>query len=150
MEGNTSYALLQMDQDVKVVTDLQNIGTDGALLTIDIIGSMRGGVSKRIDVRYELVGNNTKQVLLKGKDAVGSKLGYNKITIKMGKNIARKVVDVLNCIQKTGQVAPSNAGGAAAFSQSVAVQPEKVSSAKSANAPENADEPPVQIQDANH
>ena len=102
LEGNSSYALLQLDQDVKIVSDLQSVGTEGLLLTIDIIGNMQGGVSKRIDIRYELTNVSTKELLLRGKDALSSKLGYNKITIKMGKNIARNVTEFLNCIKKRG------------------------------------------------
>jgi hypothetical protein len=113
LEGNTSYALLQMNQDVKVITDLQTVGEDGVLLKIDILGSLRGGVSKRIDMRYELINNNTKTALLQGKEAVGSKLGYNKITVKMGRKIARKVTDFISCLQNKNTAEPEvKTGGA--------------------------------------
>jgi len=103
LENNTTYALLQLNQDVKIVNNMETVGSDGILLRIDIIGSLRGGVSKRIDIRYEVMNNASKEIMIKEKDAVSSKLGYNKITIKLGRNIAHKVTDLISCIQGRGK-----------------------------------------------
>lgn len=103
LENNTTYALLQLNQDVKIVKDLKTVGNDGILLRIDIIGSRRGGVSKRIDIRYQIINNASKEVMVKENDAVNSKLGYEKITIKLGRKIANKVNGLISCMQGRGK-----------------------------------------------
>jgi len=106
LEHNTTYALLQLNQEVKVINSTEGIGSDGILLQIDITGSLRSGMSKRVDVRYQVVNNASHEVMLKEKDAASSKLGYNKIVIKLGRNIGHKVDDLISCIQRSRKAAP--------------------------------------------
>ena len=106
LEHNTTYALLQLNQEVKVINSAEAIGNDGILLQIDITGSLRSGMSKRIDVRYQVVNNASHEVMLKEKDAASSKLGYNKIVIKLGRNIGHRVDDMIRCIQGNGKATP--------------------------------------------
>ena len=39
--------------------------------------------------------NTTKEVMIKEKDEIMSKFGYNKITVALGKNIAMKVSNLI-------------------------------------------------------
>ena len=103
MRDNTAYALLRLDHEVKKVEDMAEVGSDGVLLQIDIIGNVRRGISKRIDIRYQVINNATGQVMLKEKDGRGSGFGYNKITVVLGRNIAKKYGDLRSCFEGRGK-----------------------------------------------
>lgn len=100
VKQNTVYALLQKIKDVKIIDDVKSVKDDGVLLQIDIIRSFRGGVSKRIDIRYQLINTANQEVMIEGTDAVKSRFGYNKITIALGNRLARKVGNILRCLEK--------------------------------------------------
>lgn len=99
---NTSSALLVQEREVKVVKDLRDVGTDGMRVEIELVRNFRGGVSKRIDIRYDIINNATQAVMVKGTGKGKSKLGYNKIAVKLGRQIANKVGEVIRCFEKGG------------------------------------------------
>jgi len=102
LKQNTTYALLQKIKDVKIIYDIKSVKSDGVLLQIDIIRSFRGGVSKRIDIRYQLINTANQEIMIEGTDAIKSKFGYNKITIALGNRLARKVNNIFSCFGKQG------------------------------------------------
>lgn len=91
MEKSTVFALVQNNRNVKIVKDLDSVGDDGVLLRVAILSAFRGGTSKQIAIEYQVVDNATKAVITTEKDALGSKFGYGKITVALGKRIAARV-----------------------------------------------------------
>jgi hypothetical protein len=100
LEKKTDFSLFQLNHEVAVLQDLEGVGSDGMLLKIDIIGNVRSAFSKRIGIRYQIINNSTREVMFSKVEELSSKLGGEKITIKMAKNIARDVDDVIKCIKK--------------------------------------------------
>lgn len=96
---NISSNLLMRDMDVKIASDLSNKETDGMLLQIDILRAFQGGVSKRIDIRYQLINRSNDEVMINGKDSVSSKFGYNKITVALGNRVSAKVTRLINSLK---------------------------------------------------
>lgn len=101
LEKKTDLSLFQLNHEVKVLQDIASIGSDGLLLKIEVIGGVRTAFSKRIGIRYQLINNSNKQVLFNKVEEMSSKMGGEKITIKMSQNIARTVDDLVTCIQKS-------------------------------------------------
>jgi hypothetical protein len=103
LESHTVVPLLQRTQDVKIVKDLEDVGSDGVLLQIDLMRAFLRGVSKRIEIQYQIINNETNEVMIKEKDALESMFGYNNIAIVLGKRISVKVTNLISCFENRGK-----------------------------------------------
>jgi hypothetical protein len=99
MTENIAGSLLMRDIDVKNASDSYNERTDGMLLTIEILRAFRGGTSKRIDIRYQLINRSNNEVMLDEKDAISSKFGYNKITIAYGNKLSATISQLITSLK---------------------------------------------------
>jgi len=102
MQQNVTGALLVRDVDVESLASSFGKGTDGMLLKVDILRAFAGGVSKRIDIRYELVNRSNGEIMLAGQDAIKSKLGYTKITVALGNRMSARVQQLVDSLKTRG------------------------------------------------
>jgi hypothetical protein len=97
LRNKTTYALLRVADEVKVINSIDEAKKDGFSLEIDIVNIQQSTFARRIDIRYSLIDNETNTDIIQIKDAVRSRTGYNGAAEDLSIRTARQVARVLNC-----------------------------------------------------
>lgn len=96
---DTASALANIVDEVVVVQDSEQARADGLLLKIKIFNISRGNLFSRIDFRYELIENSGTTEILNETDVATSSFGFNRLSVNVGREIARKISPTIDCFE---------------------------------------------------